>query len=137
MPVRLRDLASCRAGDKGNIATLSVIPYDDADYPLLVRELTADRVRAGVGARHQQLLPGPDEIHAPVRQDVAHLDAVADSDMRRPDALDLRTKRRSRRTLPVGHIGTVAVVTDISRAAPAPAAGSSATCRACRARARW
>ncbi|MCP2164059.1 AtuA-related protein [Goodfellowiella coeruleoviolacea] len=46
MRVLLHELAHCRAGDKGNTATLSVFPYDDADYPLLVRELTADRVRA-------------------------------------------------------------------------------------------
>jgi hypothetical protein len=51
MPVRLHELAHCRAGDKGNVATLSVIPYSDADYPLLVRELTAERVRAQL-ARH-------------------------------------------------------------------------------------
>jgi|SRR5882757_6465910 len=44
MPL-LHDLAHCRAGDKGNVATLSVIPYDDERYPLLVREVTADRVR--------------------------------------------------------------------------------------------
>ncbi len=42
----LHELAHCRAGDKGNVATLSVFPRADADYPLLVRELTADRVRA-------------------------------------------------------------------------------------------
>jgi hypothetical protein len=46
VPVRLHELAHCRAGDKGSTATLSVVPYADADYPLLVRELTADRVRA-------------------------------------------------------------------------------------------
>lgn len=49
MPVLLHDLAHCRAGDKGTIATLSVVPHDDADYPLLVRELTAERVRAHLG----------------------------------------------------------------------------------------
>ncbi len=46
MPVRLHELAHCRAGDKGNVATLSVVPYSDEAYPLLVRELTAERVRA-------------------------------------------------------------------------------------------
>ena len=46
----LHDLAHCRAGDKGNTATLSVFPRDDADYPLLVRELTAERVRAHLAA---------------------------------------------------------------------------------------
>jgi hypothetical protein len=42
----LHELAHCRAGDKGTIATLSVVPHDDADYPRLVRDLTAQRVRA-------------------------------------------------------------------------------------------
>lgn len=46
MRILLHELAHCRAGDKGNIATLSVFPYADEDYPLLVRELTTDRVRA-------------------------------------------------------------------------------------------
>jgi hypothetical protein len=43
--VLLHDLVHCRAGDKGTNATLSVIPHDDRDYPRLVRELTAERVR--------------------------------------------------------------------------------------------
>jgi len=46
VPVLLHDLAHCRAGDKGTLSTLSVVPFDDADYPLLVDELTSDRVRA-------------------------------------------------------------------------------------------
>lgn len=42
----LHDLAHCRAGDKGNVATLSVFPYDERLFPLLLREVTAERVRA-------------------------------------------------------------------------------------------
>ena len=41
----LREIAHARAGDKGNISNISVIAYDPADYPLLERWLTADRVR--------------------------------------------------------------------------------------------
>lgn len=41
----LRDIAHARAGDKGNISNISVIAFDAADYPLLERWLTADRVR--------------------------------------------------------------------------------------------
>jgi hypothetical protein len=41
----LHEIAHCRAGDKGNTATLSVFPRDDADFPILVREVTAARVR--------------------------------------------------------------------------------------------
>jgi hypothetical protein len=44
---RLYDLAHCRAGDKGNTSTLSVIAYRGADYALLAERLTAERV-----ARH-------------------------------------------------------------------------------------
>ncbi|MBL8343463.1 MAG: hypothetical protein JNL30_18485 [Rubrivivax sp.] len=42
---RLGDIAIARSGDKGNRATLAVIPLDPADYPLLERWLTAERVR--------------------------------------------------------------------------------------------
>lgn len=43
--VKLKEIAITRSGDKGNIATLSVISLDPAHYPLLERELTAARVR--------------------------------------------------------------------------------------------
>jgi hypothetical protein len=45
MLVRLHDIAHARAGDKGDTSTLTVIPYDDEDYSLLLRLLTAERVR--------------------------------------------------------------------------------------------
>lgn len=46
MPSRtIRDIAIARSGDKGNRATLSVIARDPADYPLLERTLSAERVR--------------------------------------------------------------------------------------------
>ena len=41
----LHEIAHCRAGDKGDTSTLSVFPHDDRDYPRLVREVTAERVR--------------------------------------------------------------------------------------------
>lgn len=44
--MRVRDIAIARSGDKGNRATLSVIARDPANYPLLERVLTAERVRA-------------------------------------------------------------------------------------------
>ena len=46
---KLYELAHCRAGDKGNTSTLSVIAYRDEDFPLLARELTVAAV-----ARHLQ-----------------------------------------------------------------------------------
>ena len=47
--MKLHDIAHARAGDKGDTSTLTVIPYDDADYDLLTRELTVDRVRDHLG----------------------------------------------------------------------------------------
>ncbi|MGC7101571.1 AtuA-related protein [Amycolatopsis lurida] len=42
----LHEIAHCRAGDKGDTSILSLFPYRDEDFPLLVREVTAERVRA-------------------------------------------------------------------------------------------
>lgn len=43
--MQLRTIAHSRAGDKGNISTISVIAYDAKDYPLLERHVTTERVR--------------------------------------------------------------------------------------------
>lgn len=43
--MKLYDIAHSRTGDKGNISTISVIVYEQKDYPLLVEKLTAERVR--------------------------------------------------------------------------------------------
>lgn len=43
---KVHDIALARSGDKGNRATLSVIARDPADYALLERTLTAERVKA-------------------------------------------------------------------------------------------
>jgi hypothetical protein len=44
--MKVRDIAMARSGDKGNRATLSVIAREPADYPLLERALTAERVQS-------------------------------------------------------------------------------------------
>ena len=44
--MKVRDIALARSGDKGNRATLSVVARNPADYPLLERMLTAERVGA-------------------------------------------------------------------------------------------
>lgn len=44
--MKLVDIAHSRAGDKGNIINLSLIPYDEADYELLREKVTADVVKA-------------------------------------------------------------------------------------------
>ncbi len=44
--VPLHAIAHSRAGDKGNRANLSLIPYDPAHYPLLAEQVTEERVLA-------------------------------------------------------------------------------------------
>lgn len=46
MKRKLYDIAHSRAGDKGNTLTLSLIPFDENDYELLCKEVTAERVKA-------------------------------------------------------------------------------------------
>ena len=43
--MKLHDIAIARSGDKGNLATLSVIALDVQDYPRIERLLSADRVK--------------------------------------------------------------------------------------------
>jgi hypothetical protein len=49
MTVPLSQIAHTRSGDKGDTSNIGVIVYDQRDYPLLVRELTAERVKAFFG----------------------------------------------------------------------------------------
>ncbi|KPH81103.1 AtuA-related protein [Bosea vaviloviae] len=43
--VKLREIASARAGDKGNTANIAVWAYDERHYPSIKRSLTEDRIR--------------------------------------------------------------------------------------------
>jgi len=43
--MKLRDIAHSRTGDKGDISNISVIAFDEADYPLIAAYVTADRVK--------------------------------------------------------------------------------------------
>ncbi|WP_434620987.1 AtuA-related protein [Azospirillum sp. B2RO_4] len=43
--MKLRDIAHSRTGDKGDISNISVIAFDEADYPLIAAHVTADRVK--------------------------------------------------------------------------------------------
>ena len=42
---KLRDIAHSRTGDKGETSVISLIAFNEADYPLLRAHVTADRVR--------------------------------------------------------------------------------------------
>ena len=43
--MKLRDIAHSRTGDKGDISNISVIAFDEADYPLIEAHVTAGRVK--------------------------------------------------------------------------------------------
>ena len=49
MQVQLVKLAHARSGDKGDTANVGLIALRDEYYPLLVREVTATRVKAHFG----------------------------------------------------------------------------------------
>ncbi|HKE27755.1 MAG TPA: hypothetical protein VKB88_35610 [Bryobacteraceae bacterium] len=49
MKVPLSRVAHTRSGDKGDICNIGVIAYDTSHFPILVREVTADRVKAHFG----------------------------------------------------------------------------------------
>jgi hypothetical protein len=46
----LRELCGYRAGDKGDIANVAIFADDDESYALIVREVTAERVKTHFGA---------------------------------------------------------------------------------------
>lgn len=47
--MKLMQIAHTRSGDKGDTANIGVIAYRPEDYPILVREVTAERVKAFFG----------------------------------------------------------------------------------------
>ena len=47
--MRLRDVAHARAGDKGETCSISLIAFDERDYPRLLERATAERVKAWFG----------------------------------------------------------------------------------------
>jgi len=49
MKVRLSQIAHTRSGDKGDMSNIGVIAWKPEDYPVLVREVTAERVKQHLG----------------------------------------------------------------------------------------
>lgn len=43
--MKLLDIAHSRTGDKGNISNISLIVYDEKDYPLIKEKITAEKVK--------------------------------------------------------------------------------------------
>ena len=50
MRLALRELCGYRSGDKGDIANVAIFADDDETYALIVREVTAERVKAHFGS---------------------------------------------------------------------------------------
>lgn len=48
--MKLYEIAHSRAGDKGNTLTLSLIPYNESDYPMLCADITAEKVKKHLSA---------------------------------------------------------------------------------------
>src|SRR5689334_9781757 len=63
-PTIVRDIAHARAGDKGNTSNISVWAYDPADFEMLKRSITAERIKAAF----PQLIRGTVE-----RYEIEHL----------------------------------------------------------------
>jgi hypothetical protein len=49
MRIPLSRIAHGRSGDKGDTSNVGIIAYEERHYPILVREVTADRVKAHLG----------------------------------------------------------------------------------------
>ena len=43
--MKLYEIAHSRAGDKGNISTLSLIPYNESDFDMLCQTVTVEKVK--------------------------------------------------------------------------------------------
>ena len=50
MKIPLGRIAHARSGDKGDAVNVGVIAYDERHFPVLAREVTAERVKAHFGA---------------------------------------------------------------------------------------
>lgn len=43
--MKLKEICHSRTGDKGDISNVSLIPWDEKDYPMLKEKVTAERVK--------------------------------------------------------------------------------------------
>ena len=50
MKIPLSRIAHGRSGDKGDTSNIGIIVYDPRHYPVLLREVTAERVKAHFGS---------------------------------------------------------------------------------------
>lgn len=47
--MKLKEIAHARTGDKGDISNISLIPYREEDYELLLEKVTPEQVKAYFG----------------------------------------------------------------------------------------
>ena len=47
--MKLKEIAHSRTGDKGNVSNISVIAYNDKDYPKIEKLLTPEKVKSYFG----------------------------------------------------------------------------------------
>ena len=50
MKIPLSRIAHGRSGDKGDTSNIGIIAYKNSDYPVLLREVTPERVKAHFGS---------------------------------------------------------------------------------------
>lgn len=50
MRIPLSNIAHGRSGDKGDTSNIGIIAYDERHFPILVREVTPDRVKEHFGS---------------------------------------------------------------------------------------
>ncbi len=43
--MKLKEICHSRTGDKGDVSNISLIPWNEADYPMLKEKVTAQRVK--------------------------------------------------------------------------------------------
>ena len=47
--MKLKDIAHSRTGDKGDIINISIIAFDEKDYPILLEQVTSTKVKQFLG----------------------------------------------------------------------------------------
>jgi len=65
--MKLKEIAHSRTGDKGDMVNISVIAFDEKDYPIIQKRVTAEKVKLFLGETIQG------EI---IRYEVATLGAI-------------------------------------------------------------
>ena len=81
--MKLLDIAHSRTGDKGNISNISLIVYDEKDYPLIKEKVTAEKIKEYFSdiVKGEKMLPVFDEPPNPTNVEET-LQRIKDNDSR-------------------------------------------------------